>query len=91
MDADRYGLELLLSQFDASRGIARARYARFVAEGMSEGHRPEFYRVSRAVAQLEPIAVEGGTSLSRLERHRCTCIKSQYRNIAILTLWIFCG
>ncbi|MEO8007518.1 MAG: hypothetical protein ABI728_03215 [Betaproteobacteria bacterium] len=32
--------------FDTRTGVARSRYARFVAEGMSEGHRPEFYRGS---------------------------------------------
>ena len=44
----------VLSQFDARIGVARARYARFVAQGMSEGHRPEFYRgseESRAVGE----------------------------------------
>ncbi len=36
----------VLSQFHARIGVGRARYARFVAEGVSEGHRPEFYRGS---------------------------------------------
>ena len=34
----------VLSQFDTRIRVARSRYARFVAQGMSEGHRPEFYR-----------------------------------------------
>ena len=36
----------MLSEFNTRIGVARSRYARFVAEGMSEGHRPEFYRGS---------------------------------------------
>jgi hypothetical protein len=34
----------VLSQFDARPGIARRRYARFLAEGMHEGHREDFHR-----------------------------------------------
>jgi len=33
----------VLSQFDTRIGVARTRYARFVADGITEGHRPEFH------------------------------------------------
>ena len=36
----------VLSQFDPRVGVARGRYARFVAGGMSEGHRPDFHHGS---------------------------------------------
>ncbi len=36
----------VLSQFDQRVAVARGRYARFVAGGMSEGHRSEFHRGS---------------------------------------------
>jgi putative transposase len=36
----------VLGQFDERPASARARYARFVAAGMSEGHRPEFHQGS---------------------------------------------
>ena len=36
----------VLSQFDPRVGVARGRYARFVAAGMSEGHRSEFHHGS---------------------------------------------
>jgi REP element-mobilizing transposase RayT len=36
----------VLSQFDERVGVARGRYARFVAAGMSEGHRREFHHGS---------------------------------------------
>jgi len=34
----------ILSRFDDRPGVARRRYVRFVAEGMAEGHRDDFYR-----------------------------------------------
>jgi hypothetical protein len=35
--------ESVLGQLGGSLGVARGRYARFVAQGIDQGHRPEFY------------------------------------------------
>lgn len=76
--------ETVLGQLGGSVGVARRRYARFVAEGIGHGHRPEFYsgaddsRVigdERFVEQLNRQAVEvrpqGRISLDAIVAHVC--------------------
>jgi REP-associated tyrosine transposase len=76
--------ESVLGQLGGSLGVARRRYARFVAEGIGQGHRPELYggeedsRVigdERFVEQLNRQAVlvqaRGRVSLDGLVAHVC--------------------
>jgi len=56
--------ESVLSQVGGGLGVARERYARFVAQGIGQGHRPEFY------AGDEDSRVVGGERfVEQLQRH----------------------
>lgn len=56
---DWFTTDWVLGQFGATAGVARRRYARFVAEGAGEGHRDDLYggeRDSRVVGNEEFVA-----------------------------------
>jgi putative transposase len=80
--------ESVLGQLGGNLGVARRRYARFIAEGISEGHRTEFYAgtedsrvigddrfVERLNDQAIAVQPKGRVSLDTLVAHVCAGYK----------------